>query len=169
MHNPSFRSPSTHRNAAIAALLVSTLILGATRPARADETSARAETANDRVNSALWSTEKKVLIFPTIGVGVAAIGVSLFSFIKSRNAAAGLEEFPGGDCATLSACDRLATLTRDNRVWLDRGVVLTGVGTGLVAASVAMAFLVPNGQTSSVSPSASASSDGASLSLSGRF
>ena len=169
MHSPCFRSSKP-----IAALLALALCLGVTRPAHAEDkvpaAQARAETASERTNLGLWSTEKKVLLVSTFGVGVASLGVSTFAFIKSRSAAQDeKEEFPYGDCGTIASCDRLRTLVRNDRVWMDRGLALSGVGLGLIAGTFLMAFILPNGQTTTISPSASASKDGASFSLAGRF
>jgi len=153
----------------MAGILVAGLLLLSGRSAYADPTPARSEQAQERVTFGLWSTEKKVLILSTIGVGVAGFGVSAFSFVKSSAARrASKDEFPGGDCATTAACDRLGTLSRESGVWYNRGVSLFVAGGGAMAGALVMALLVPNGQIS-VSPSASASRDGASFSLAGRF
>ena len=74
MQGPSFRS-----HPPVAALLALALCLGVTRPAHAEDqapaAAARAETANERTNLGLWSTEKQVLLVSTFGVGVASLGL----------------------------------------------------------------------------------------------
>ncbi len=102
--------------------------------------------------------------------GFVSLAGSWFSFIKSKNAQSELDRtFSTGDCATLSECDRLRDLSHDSHVWMDRGIVLTMVGIGLVGGSLALAWFLPNRTRSRVSPSASVSKDGAAVGVGGRF
>jgi len=152
------------RRTAVAFVLTAMVFsLGPARQARADET------FNDRADISRWSSAKRVGVYSTFGASLVALGLGVFSAAKYLSAQSELDKgtFRYGDCTTQADCARLKELSDDQHAWFQRTVALSFTSLGLVAGGTVLGLVLPNGTT--VAPTASASRDGANLTLSGTF
>lgn len=125
--------------------------------------------SNDRADSSRWSSEKRVVVYSAFGASLVALGLGVFSAAKYLSAQSELDKgtFRYGDCTTQTDCARLKELSNDQHAWFQRTVALSFTSLGLIASGTVLGLVLPNGTT--VAPTASASRDGANLTLSGTF
>jgi len=124
---------------------------------------------NDRADISRWSSAKRVGVYSTFGASLVALGLGVFSAAKYLSAQSELDKgtFRYGDCTTQADCARLKELSDDQHAWFQRTVALSFTSLGLVAGGTVLGLVLPNGTT--IAPTASASRDGANLTLSGTF